>query len=67
MGLILLEPIKKVVEIPKILAKFSVEDEKNHPKRPYRPRTSPGRKGRGKKSAVFLRKSCVFSCLGVSW
>jgi hypothetical protein len=39
---------KKGVEIPKILAKFSVEDAKNHPKRPYRLRTSPARKGRKK-------------------
>jgi hypothetical protein len=49
--------IKKVVEIPKILAKLSVEDEKNHPKRPHRPRTSPGQKGRKKPkktSAVFF-------------
>jgi hypothetical protein len=37
MGLILSEPIKKVVEILKILAKMSVEDAKNHPKRPYIP------------------------------
>jgi hypothetical protein len=36
MGLILSEPIKKVVEILKILAKMSVEDAKIHPKRPYR-------------------------------
>jgi hypothetical protein len=45
MGLILSEPIKKVVGIPKVLAKTSVEDAKYHPKRPYRLRTSPGRKG----------------------
>jgi hypothetical protein len=50
MGLILSEPIKKVVEIPKIFAKLSVEDAKNQPKRPYRPRTSPGRKGRKKQN-----------------
>jgi hypothetical protein len=30
------------VEIPKILAKFSVEDATIHPKRPYQLRTSPG-------------------------
>jgi hypothetical protein len=48
MGRILSEPIKKVVEIPKALAEISVEDAKNHPKRPCRPRTSPGRKGRKK-------------------
>ena len=35
MGLILSEPIKKVVEILKILTKMSVEDAKIHPKRPY--------------------------------
>jgi hypothetical protein len=35
MGLILSEPIKKVVEIPKILTKMSVEDAKIHPIRPY--------------------------------
>ena len=35
MGLILSEPIKKVVEILKILSKMSVEDAKIHPKRPY--------------------------------
>ena len=33
-GLILSEPIKKVVEILKILTKMSVEDAKIHPKRP---------------------------------
>jgi hypothetical protein len=64
MGLIFSEPIKKVVEIPKILAKFSVEDAKIHPKRPYRPRTSPGRKGRKKNtkniSAVFSQKKLFF-------
>jgi hypothetical protein len=32
MGLILSEPITKVVEILKILAKMSVEDAKTHPK-----------------------------------
>jgi hypothetical protein len=37
MGLILSEPIKKVVEILKILTKMSVEDAKIHPKRPYGP------------------------------
>ena len=36
MGLILSEPIKKVVEILKILAKTSVEDAKIHQKRPYK-------------------------------
>jgi hypothetical protein len=62
MGLILSEPIKKVVEIPQILAKTSVEDAKNHPKRPYRPRTSPGRKGRGeKKHRPFFRRKKRFS------
>ena len=35
MDLILSEPIKKVVEILKILTKMSVEDAKIHPKRPY--------------------------------
>jgi hypothetical protein len=35
MGLILSEPIKKVVEILKIMTKLSVKDAKNHPKRPY--------------------------------
>jgi hypothetical protein len=34
MGLILSEPIKKVVEVLKILSKMSVEDAKIHPKRP---------------------------------
>jgi hypothetical protein len=38
MGLILSEPIKKVVEILKILAKMSVEDATIHPKRPYKPK-----------------------------
>jgi hypothetical protein len=47
MGPILSEPINKVVEIPKKIAKTSVEDAKKHPKRPCRPRTSSGRKGRG--------------------
>jgi hypothetical protein len=57
------------------IGEFSVEDAKFHPKRPYRPRTSPGRKGGGwgmggtsavfsQKKNVFLRKSCVFTCLG---
>jgi hypothetical protein len=52
----------KVVEIPKILAKFSVEDAKFHPKRPYRHRTSPGRKGRGKKNIgrFFAEKNPFF-------
>jgi hypothetical protein len=72
--------MKKVVEIPKVLAKFSIEDAKKHPKRSYRLRTSPGRKGRKKtkknigcrffaEKTVFLRKSCVFACLavGVGW
>jgi hypothetical protein len=35
MGLILSEPIKKVVEVLKILSKMSVEDAKIHQKRPY--------------------------------
>jgi hypothetical protein len=68
MGLILSEPMKKVVGIPKILAKFSIEDAKIHAKRPYRLRTSPGRKGRKKNKTsetVFLRKSCVFACLAL--
>jgi hypothetical protein len=64
MALILSEPMKKVVEIPKILAKFSVEDTKIQPKRPYRLRTSPGRKGRKKKpkniSPVFSQKKLFF-------
>jgi hypothetical protein len=34
MGLILSEPMNKVVKIPKILTKISVEDAKNHPERP---------------------------------
>jgi hypothetical protein len=54
--------MKKVVEIPKILAKFSVEDTKNHPKRPYRLRTSPARKGRKKpkkhQHRFFAEKNC---------
>ena len=64
MGLILSEPMKEVVEIPKILAKFSVEDAKFHPKRPYRLRTSPGKKGRKKHkkniSPVFSQKKTFF-------
>ena len=64
MGLILSEPMKKVVEIPKILAKSSVEDAKFHPKRPYRLRTSPGKKGRKKHtkniSPVFSQKKPFF-------
>ena len=64
MALILSEPMKKVVEIPKILAKFSVEDAKFHPKRPYRLRTSPGKKGRKKHkkniSPVFSQKKPFF-------
>jgi hypothetical protein len=65
MGLILSEPMKKVVEIPKMLAKFSVEDATFHPKRPYRLRTSPGKKGRKKThkktSAPFFRRKKRFS------
>ena len=53
MGLILSEPMKKVVEIPKILAKNPVEHAKIHPKRPYRSRTSPGRKGRKKRKKTW--------------
>ena len=75
MGLILSEPIKKVVEILKILTKMSVEDAKNHPKRPYRPRTSSGRKGRKKTKKIHRRQTAeqktrtrgnpvVFPCLG---
>jgi hypothetical protein len=56
--------MKKVVEIPKILAKLSVEDAKFHPKRPYRLRTSPGKKGRKKHtkniSPVFSQKKTFF-------
>jgi hypothetical protein len=56
--------MKKVVEIPKILAKFSVEDADIHQKRPYRLRTSPGRKGRKKQqkniSPVFSQKKLFF-------
>jgi hypothetical protein len=64
MGLILSEPMKKVVKIPKILAKFSVEDAKIHPKRPYRLRISPVKKGRKKHtkniSPVFSQKKTLF-------
>jgi hypothetical protein len=35
MGLILSEPINKVVEIPKIMTEMPVDDNKNHQKRPY--------------------------------
>jgi hypothetical protein len=48
--------MKKVVKMPKMLAKFSVEDAKNHPKRPHRPRTSPGRKGRKKQNKKHWRR-----------
>jgi hypothetical protein len=61
MGLILSEPMKKVVEIPKILAKFSVEDAEIHQKRPYRSAHRPGEKGGKKKtSAVFSQKKLFF-------
>jgi hypothetical protein len=46
------------------IAKFSVEDAKFHPKRPYRLRTSPGKKGRKKQkktSAPFFRRKKRFS------
>ena len=49
MGLILSEPIKKVVEILKILTKMSVEDAKIHPKRPY----SWGNREPGRVSTLF--------------
>jgi hypothetical protein len=62
--------MKEVAEIPKIFAKFSVEDAKFHPKRPYRLRTSPGKKGRKKhtqnispvfsQEKPFFRESPVF-------
>jgi hypothetical protein len=56
--------MKKVVEIPKILAKFSIEDAKFHPKRPYRLHTSPRKKGRKKHtkniSPVFSQKKPFF-------
>ena len=46
------------------IAKFSVEDAKFHPKRPYRLRTSPGKKGRKKHtqniSPVFSQKKTFF-------
>jgi hypothetical protein len=71
MGLILSEPMKKVVEIPKILANFSVEDAKNHEKRPYRLRTSPGRKGRKKTiGSVFSQQKLFFEkvlCFCLPW
>jgi hypothetical protein len=60
MGLILSGPMKKVVEIPKILAKYSVEDAKKHPKRPCRLRTSPGRKGRKKNPKKHQRQKKLF-------
>jgi hypothetical protein len=41
MGLILSEPIKKVVEVLKKLTKMSVEDAKNHPKRPCKEQRAP--------------------------
>jgi hypothetical protein len=64
MGLILSEqPIQKVVEIPKVLAKTSVEDAKIHPKRPYRQKKKNIGRFFAEKN-VFLRKSCVFACLG---
>jgi hypothetical protein len=40
----------------------SPTDAKNHPKRPYRPRTSPGRKGRGGENiGRFLGRKKRFS------
>jgi hypothetical protein len=59
---LLSELIKKVVEIPEILAKIPVEDTKIHPKRPYRPFTSPGRKKRKKTRniAVFSQGKTFF-------
>ena len=59
------------------IAKFSVEDAKIHPKRPYRLRTSPGKKGRKKhkknispvfsQKKPFFRESPVFLAAWVSW
>jgi hypothetical protein len=73
MGLILSEPIKKVVEIPKTLAKFSVEDAKFTQNALTGSTHHPGEKGEKKpqktsgrffaEKTVFLRKSCVFACL----
>jgi hypothetical protein len=63
-----------MVEIPKILAKVSVEDEKITPNALTGPAHRPGANAKGEKKQktsavffaekhVFLRKSCVFPCL----
>jgi hypothetical protein len=64
--------MKKVVETPKIFAKLSVEDAKKK-NALTGPAHRPGEKGEKNKKTlapfsrrknVFLRKSCVFACLG---
>jgi hypothetical protein len=64
MGLILSEPMQKVMEIPKLLAKFSVEDE-NFTQNALIPAPAhrPGEKGENKTnktSAVFSQKTPFF-------
>jgi hypothetical protein len=56
-GLILSEPIKKVVEIPKMLMKMSIEDAKIHPKRPY-DQNLPSKKPAAKKPAAKKKMPC---------
>jgi hypothetical protein len=61
MGPILSEPIKQVVEIPKILAKLSVENAKKRAQNALAgPAHRPGEKGEKK----HPKKSCVLPCGG---
>ena len=73
MGLILSEPTKKVVEISKTLAKFSVEDAKIHQNALTGPARRPGEKSEIKKIGrpFFRRKKTCFSeeilCFQLPW
>jgi hypothetical protein len=66
MGLMLSEPIKKVVEVPKILAKFSVKTQKFTQNALAGPAHRPGEKGeKGEKKprkniASFFRRKKLF-------
>jgi hypothetical protein len=72
MGLILSEPIKKVVEILKTLTKMSVEDAKNHPKRPdnkKKPEKMPAARrahSHGRWTADGGKRGCVCKMLFIN-
>jgi hypothetical protein len=68
MGLILSEPIKKVVEIPKIFAKLPLETQKTIKSDLTGPAHRPGEKGEKKKHNIgrpfFRRKNCFIHYVG---